>query len=177
MPQQPPVSVPAFPVFSERNVESRGPCTPERRQGLTPEYNVGQASALYGSPGFGNSVPATQNVPASMEGLTPRPEAQPRSGITPRIPPEDHVTKGCSLFSMEPLGEWFCKGADMTSPAEHEAALTLCQLEQDPPHIRLYNDNIREEKRTHLSLEGVKFPTLTVDVIQRGEALAIFERI
>ena len=25
-------------------------------------------------------------------------------------------------------------------------------------------------------LEGVKFPTATVDVIQRGEALAIFER-
>ena len=29
---------------------------------------------------------------------------------------------------------------------------------------------------THVSLEGVKFPTATVDVIQRGEALAIFER-
>ena len=56
-PQQPPVSVPAFPVFSEMNVESRGPCTPEQNQGLTPGHNVGQASApIYGSPGFGNSV-------------------------------------------------------------------------------------------------------------------------
>ena len=29
---------------------------------------------------------------------------------------------------------------------------------------------------THFSLEGVRFPALTVDVIQRGEALAVFER-
>ena len=75
---------------------------------------------------------------------------------------------------MEPLREWFCKGADMTSAAEFEAA--LCQLEEDPPDIRAYNDNIREERWTHFSLEGVKFPAMTVDVIQRGEALAIFER-
>ena len=32
------------------------------------------------------------------------------------------------------------------------------------------------QPKTILSLEGVKFPTATVDVIQRGEALAIFER-
>ena len=62
----------------------------------------------------------------------------------------------------------------MISPAEHEA--TLCQLEQNPPEIRLYSDNIREERWAHFSLEGVRFPTATVDVIQRGEALAIFER-
>ena len=35
---------------------------------------------------------------------------------------------------MEPLREWFCKGADMTPPVEYEAA--LCQLEEDPPDIR-----------------------------------------
>ena len=75
---------------------------------------------------------------------------------------------------MEPLREWFCKGADMTSAAEYEAA--LCRLEEDPPHVRLYNANIREERWTNFSLEGVKFPTMTVDVIRRGEALAIFER-
>ena len=34
---------------------------------------------------------------------------------------------------------------------------------------------IREE-RCNFSLEGVSFPSMTVDVIQRGEALAIFER-
>ena len=62
----------------------------------------------------------------------------------------------------------------MTSAAEYEAA--LCQLEDDPPDIRQYNVNIREERWTNFSLEGVKFPAMTVDVIQRGEALAIFER-
>ena len=75
---------------------------------------------------------------------------------------------------MEPLQEWFCKGADMTSPVEYEAALR--QLEEDPPDIRQINANIWEERWTHFSLEGVKFPAATVDVIQRGEALAIFER-
>ena len=45
-----------------------------------------------------------------------------------------------------------------------------------PPDIREYNANIREERWTHFSLEGVKFPAMTVDVIQRGEALAVFER-
>ena len=62
----------------------------------------------------------------------------------------------------------------MISPAKYEAA--LCQIEQDPPDIRKHNDNIREERWTHFYVEGVKFPTATVDVMQRGEALAIFER-
>ena len=62
----------------------------------------------------------------------------------------------------------------MTSAAEYEAA--LCQLEDDPPDIRQYNVNIREERWTNFSLDGVRFPAMTVDVIQRGEALAIFER-
>ena len=89
-------------------------------------------------------------------------------------PPEDQVPKGCSLHSMEPLREWFCKGADMTSAAEYEAALV--QLEDKPPDIKQYNVNIREERWTNFSLEGVRFPAMTVDVIQRREALAIFER-
>ena len=91
-----------------------------------------------------------------------------------RTPPEDQIPRGCSLHSMEPLRDWFCKGADMTSAAEYEAALV--QLEEDPPDIRQYNTNIREERWTNFSLEGVRFPAMTVDVIQRGEALAIFER-
>ena len=57
----------------------------------------------------------------------------------------------------------------MTSAAEYEAG--LCQLEEDPPDIRQFNANIPEERWTHLSLEGA-----TVDIIQMGEALAIFER-
>ena len=62
----------------------------------------------------------------------------------------------------------------MTSAAEYEAALV--QLEEEPPDIRHYSVNIREERWTNFSLEGVRFPAMTVDVIQRGEALAIFER-
>ena len=62
----------------------------------------------------------------------------------------------------------------MTSPAKYEAA--LCQIEEDSPDFRQYNGNIREERWTDFSLEGVKFPIATVDVIQRREALAIFER-
>ena len=60
----------------------------------------------------------------------------------------------------------------MTSASEFEAS--LCLLEEDPPDIRDYNVNIREERWTHFTLEGVKFPAMTVDVIQR--ALAVFER-
>ena len=42
--------------------------------------------------------------------------------------------------------------------------------------IRQFYVNIREERWTNFSLKGVTFPAMTVDVIQRGEALAIFER-
>ena len=62
----------------------------------------------------------------------------------------------------------------MTSPAEFETV--LCQLENDPPEIRLSNDNIWEERWTHFSLKGMKFLTATVDFVKRGEALATFER-
>ena len=109
-----------------------------------------------------------EHIPESNRASPPRPSNNSR------IPPEDQVPRGCSLHSTEPLREWFCKGADMTSPAEHKAA--LCQLEDDPPDIRQYNVNIREERWTNFSLEGVRFPAMTVDVIQGGEALAIFER-
>ena len=115
----------------------------------------------------GRSPDARERIP-NVEGSTP-----PRMSY-PRTPPEDQIPKGCSLHSMEPLREWFCKGADMTSAAEYEAALV--QLEEEPPDIRQYNVNIREERWTNFSLEGVRFPAMTVDVIQRGEALAIFER-
>ena len=84
------------------------------------------------------------------------------------------MPRGWVLLFMESLREWFCKGADVTSPLEYEAA--LCQLEQKPPEIRLLNDNIREERWTRFSLEGVRVSTATVDVIQTGEALATFER-
>ena len=35
---------------------------------------------------------------------------------------------------------------------------------------------MKEERWTHFSLEGVKFPTVTIDVVKRGEAITTFER-
>ena len=63
------MSVPTLPVFSEGNVEPRGPRTPQWRQVLTLAHNIGQASApTHGSPGFGNSAPAAQNVLRARSG-------------------------------------------------------------------------------------------------------------
>ena len=68
-----------------------------------------------------------------------------------KTPPEDQIPRGCSLHSMEPLRDWFCKRADMTSAAEYETALV--QLEEDPSDIRHYHVNIKEERWTNFSLE------------------------
>ena len=126
------------------------------------------------SPEFGGGVDYHDLDPPRRERL---PEGTRESPPRPRLhntPPEDQNPRGCSLHSLEPLRDWFCKGADMTSASEFEAS--LCLLEEDPPDIRDYNVNIREERWTHFTLEGVRFPAMTVDVIQRGEALAVFER-
>ena len=84
---------------------------------------------------------------------------------------------GCSLLSMEPLRERFCRGADVTSPAEFaEFEAAISQMETYPPSIKDVNANIREGRWTNFSLKGVRFPTATIDVVRRGEALANFER-
>ena len=175
-----------FRLASARDV-SRVPTSPERRERMSPVHEFSSRRHSRGSPDFGGGVgyhesdalprghiPENNQDDAYHRGHIPESNrASPRPPNTSRVPPEDQVPRGCSLHSMEPLREWFCKGADMTSPAEYEAA--LCQLEDDPPDIRQYNANIREERWTNFSLEGVKFPAMMVDVIQRGEALAIFE--
>ena len=131
------------------------------------DYHDHESSQRERIPLGGNLNEGRERVPNAERSSPPRTNQ-------PKMPPEDQSPRGCSLHSMEPLRDWFCKGADMTSAAEYEAALV--QLEEDPPDIRHYNVNIREERWTNFSLEGVKFPAMTVDVIQRGEALAIFER-
>ena len=136
----------------------RVPTSPERRE-RPPQDHGGQGRGIgIGSPGFGGG--AYFDEEEHVMGCTPEREnsqhrTQTRTPITSRIPPEDNVPKGCSLQSTEPLRDWFCKGADMPSSAEYQAA--LCQLEE-------------------FSLEGVRFPAATVGVTQRGETLAIFER-
>ena len=58
-------------------------------------------------------------------------------------PPEEKQTKGCSLISMEPLSQWFCRGAYVFS-CGFEAARQ--RLEKDPPDVMELNDNTREER-------------------------------
>ena len=157
----------------------------EREESLT--HGTGERDHCKGSPDFGGGIdyhdyetqpreriPMGGSASAWRERFADNEQTTPPRVNQPRTPREDQNPRGCSLHSMEPFRDWFCKRADMTSAAEYEA--TLCQLEDDPPDIRQYNANIKEERWTNFSLEGVKFPAMTVDVIQRGEALAIFER-
>ena len=68
--QQFPASIPMFPVFSKKNAEPRTPHTPERREGLTPRYTNGPASAPhFGSPGFGVGASANQRKTIGSAGL------------------------------------------------------------------------------------------------------------
>ena len=103
------------------------------------DYQEHDSSNRVRAPLGGSSPDAKERIP-NIEGSTP-----PRVSY-PRTPPEDQVPKewNSSLHSMEPLREWLCKGADMTSAAEYEAALV--QLEDEPPDIKQYNANIREER-------------------------------
>ena len=160
------------PIMSRNR--SRTPGTPERRDRESPVHDAAERVWNRESPDFGGGVDCHEYDALHRERMPLGGSSNESDGRERINPPEDQVPKGCSLHSMEPLRDWFCKGADMTSAAEYEAA--LCQLEEDPPDIRLYNVNIREERWTNFSLEGVRFPAMTIDVIQRGEALAIFER-
>ena len=161
------------PSFAQ-HAGSRTPSPMERERLETPARRPTGAGCSRESPDFGAGVDYHNHDESRRERFPDISRESPPRTRQNCSPPEDQNPRGCSLHSMEPLRDWFCKGADMTSAAEFEAA--LCQLEDDPPDIRQYNVNIREERWTHFSLEGVRFPAMTVDVIQRGEALAIFER-
>ena len=156
----------ASEVRTPRRTEQAGVSTPTRRHA--------EGGCSRESPEFGGGVDYHDLDPPRRERLPEGTRESPPRYRMHNTPPEDQNPRGCSLHSMEPLRDWFCKGADMTSASEFEAC--LCQLEEDPPDIRDYNVNIREERWTHFTLEGVRFPAMTVDVIQRGEALAVFER-
>ena len=156
----------ASEVRTPRRTEQAGVTTPTRRHA--------EGGCSRESPEFGGGVDYHDLDPPRRERLPEGTRESPPRSRLHNIPPEDQNPRGCSLHSLEPLRDWFCKGADMTSASEFEAS--LCLLEEDPPDIRDYNVNIREERWTHFTLEGVRFPAMTVDVIQRGEALAVFER-
>ena len=132
------------------------------------------SAASHNTPSVLSRSTASKVLHASATSLLSRFQGMPRSkaDITAVMTPLVKLLPARS--AMEPLRDWFCRGADMTSAAECEAALV--QLEEDPPDFRQYNVNIQEERWTNFSLQGVRFPSITFHVIQRGEALAIFER-
>ena len=156
------------PSVHEDNVgDARSPLRNDQLGLNTPTRRHTEGECSRESPKFGGGVDYHDRLPEGTRESTPTTRQN-------NVPPEDQNPRGCSLHSLEPLRDWFCRGADMTSASEFEASLRL--LEDNPPDIRDYNANIREERWTHFSLEGVRFPAMTVDVIQRGEALAVFER-
>ena len=101
------------------------------------------------SPDFGGGVGYHDLEPPRRERLPDSNRESPPRTRQANTPPEDQNPRGCSLHSMEPLRDWFCRGADMTSASEFEASLR--QLEDDPPDIRECNANIREERWTFVS--------------------------
>ena len=109
-------TVPLF--LAERNGE-QAPMIPERRGRRSPGHSGHSKGIGLGSPGFGAGVSVYFDETGDATGLSPRMESpqhrsqQIRPQLIPRIPPEDDVPKGCSLLSMEPLREWFCKGAEL----------------------------------------------------------------
>ena len=110
---------------------SRTPSPMERERLETPVRRPTGTGCSRESPDFGAGVDYRDRDESRRERLPDNSHESPPRTRQNCSPPEDQNPRGCSLHSMEPLRDWFCKGADMTSAAEFEAA--LCQLESDPP--------------------------------------------
>ena len=139
------------PSFAQ-HAGNRTPSPMEQERLETPARRPTGAGCSRESPDFGGGVDYHNRDESRRERFPDFSRESPPRTKQNCSPPEDQNPRGCSLHSMEPLRDWFCKGADMTSAAEFEAA--LCQLEDDPPDIRQYNVNIREERWTHFSWKG-----------------------
>ena len=125
------------PVHDNSSPETRAPLPTEQRSDGTPVRDHVRGGCSRESPDFGGGVDYHDlDLPRRESLPDPHRETPPRSRQN-NLPPEDHNPRGCSLHSMEPLRDWFCRGADMTSASEFEAS--LCQLEENPPDIREYN--------------------------------------
>ena len=150
-------------VHEDSVSEARTPMRAEQVGVSTPTRRHPEGECSRESPEFGGGVDFYDLDPPRRERLPEGTRESPPRTRQNNTPPEDQNPRGCSLHSMEPLRDWFCRGADMTSASEFEASLRL--LEENPSDIREYNANIGEERWTHFSLEGVRFPAMTVDVI------------
>ena len=118
------------------NASEESPTQPRERESPIGEANGREAKRR--SPDFGGGVDYQEHESTNRERIplggsshdarerVPHVERPTPPRICyPKTPPEDQIPKGCSLHSMEPLREWLCKGADMTSAAEYEAALVV----------------------------------------------------
>ena len=101
---------------------TRAPAPMEQRSLDTPARRPTGGGCSRESPDFGGGVdyhdldaPRRERLPDGTR------ETPPRSRQN-NTPPEDQNPRGCSLHSMEPLRDWFCRGADMTSASEFEAS-------------------------------------------------------
>ena len=64
------------------------------------------------APDFGGGVRFSDDDAYEGGHIPESARSQTRTPLASNIPPEDYVPRGCSVHSMEPLREWFCKGAE-----------------------------------------------------------------
>ena len=90
---------------------TRAPTPMEQRSLETPARRPTGGGCSRESPDFGGGVdyhdldaPRRERLPDGTR------ESPPRSRQN-NTPPEDQNPRGCSLHSMEPLRDWFCKGS------------------------------------------------------------------
>ena len=101
------------PSVHEDNVgDARNPLRNDQSGINTPTRRHTEGECYRESPEFGGGVDYHDLDPPRRERL---PEGTRESTPTTRqnnIPPEDQNPRGCSLHSLEPLRDWFCRGAD-----------------------------------------------------------------
>ena len=110
-------------VFEDNVGETRSPLRIEQTGINTPLRRHTEGEYHRESPEFGGGVdyrdidsPRRERLPEGTRESLPRTRQN-------NTPPEDQSPRGCSLHSMEPLRDWFCRGADMTSASEFESIL------------------------------------------------------
>ena len=115
----------SVPVMSRD--ASRTPGTPESRERESPVRETIERDRSRESPDFGGGVdyhdydtlqreriPLGGNSNEGRERIPNDERSTPPRTNQPKTPPEDQIPRGCSLHSMEPLRDWFCKGAALS---------------------------------------------------------------
>ena len=113
------------PLQDESVSGTRAPVPMDQRSLDTPARKPTRGGCSRESPEFGGGVDYHDLDASRRERLPDGTRESPPRSRQNNTPPEDQNPRGCSLHSMEPLQDWFCKGADMTSASEFEASLCL----------------------------------------------------